>query len=413
MHSPTTAVPRPAHERGSEGPMNALRILDLGTMVAGPAAATFLSDFGAEVIKVEQPQGGDTLRGLGPFKDGESLWFQVEGRNKRSITLDLRQPEGQALLQRLVAHADALVENFRPGTMAQWQLGYEDLARINPRLVMLSVSGFGQTGPYSRRAGYDRMGLAYSGIMNITGYPDRPPVRVGVSLADYSTATFGAFALMMALYKRDVDGGPGQHIDLSMYEALFRFTDTLAIAYDQLGRVRQRTGNVHQAAAPGNNFATNDGRYIVLTISGDTVFRKLCQAMGRPELAEDPRYASHTLRFEHVETLNAAVAEWISGTDVTVLADRLQTHGVPYSLIMSVQDIFEDPHYRARESLVTVEHPRLGPLRMQGVVPKLSATPSLPPKAAPELGADNESVYLGLLGLARAEYDALRARHVI
>jgi crotonobetainyl-CoA:carnitine CoA-transferase CaiB-like acyl-CoA transferase len=393
--------------------MNALRILDLGTMVAGPAAATFLSDFGADVIKVEQPNGGDTLRGLGPFKDGESLWWQVEGRNKRSITLDLRQAEGQALLKRLVAQADALVENFRPGTMEKWHLGYDTLAAANPRLVMLSVSGFGQSGPFSQRAGYDRMGLAYSGVMNITGYPDRPPVRVGVSLADYSTATFGAYALMMALYKRDVDGGPGQHIDLSMYEALFRFTDTLAIAYDQLGRVRRRTGNVHQAAAPGNNFATKDGRFIVLTISGDTVFRKLCQAMGRPELADDPRHANHELRFEHVEALNGAVAEWIAATEVPVLCERLDAHGVPYSLIMSVQDIFEDPHYAARESLITVEHPRLGPLRMQGVVPKLSATPSLPPQPAPDLGADNEAVYMGLLGMTRNEFDSLRSRKVI
>lgn len=407
------AVPRPAAERATDGPMNGLRILDLGTMVAGPAACTFLADFGADIIKVEQPDGGDTLRGLGPFKNGESLWFQVEGRNKRSITLDLRQPEGQALLKRLVAQADALVENFRPGTMEKWNLGFDELAKANPRLVMLSVSGFGQTGPYSKRAGYDRMALAYSGIMNITGYGDRPPVRVGVSLADYSTATFGAFALMMALYKRDVDGGPGQHIDLAMYEALFRFTDSMACAYDQLGRVRSRTGNVHQAAAPGNNFPTNDGRFIVLTISGDTVFRKLCEAMGQPQMADEPRYASHTLRFEHIEELNAAVAAWIAATDVTVLADRLDTHGVPFSVIMSVEDIFADPHYRERETLVTLEHPRLGPLRMQGVVPKLSATPNLPPRPAPDLGADNEAVYLGLLGMERAEYDALRARKVI
>jgi crotonobetainyl-CoA:carnitine CoA-transferase CaiB-like acyl-CoA transferase len=234
-----------------------------------------------------------------------------------------------------------------------------------------------------------------------------------VSLADYSTATFGAYALMMALYKRDVDGGPGQHIDLSMYEALFRFTDTMSIAYDQLGRVRRRTGNVHQAAAPGNNFATKDGRFIVLTISGDTVFRKLCLAMGRPELADDPNHASHELRFENVETLNRAVSEWIAGTEVPELCQRLDAHGVPYSLIMSVQDIFEDPHYAARESLITVEHPRLGPLRMQGVVPKLSATPSLPPKPAPDLGADNEAVYMGLLGMSRNEFDALRERKVI
>src|ERR1017187_8683422 len=282
------------------GPLNNLRVIDLGTMVAAPVAGTLLADFGAEVIKVEQPECGDTIRELGPYLEGESLWWNVDGRNKKSVTIDLRQEKGQALLRRLVAKADALVENFRPGALEKWNSGYEQLAAVYPGLVMLSVSGFGQTGPFAKRSGYDRIGLAFSGIMAITGYPDRPPVRIGTSMADYMTATLGAFAVMMALYNRDANGGPGQQIDLALYESMFRFTESMTLAYDRLGIVRERTGNVHYGAAPGNNYETIDGRYLTLTISGDTLFKRLCHAMARPELAEVPAYATHKQRWEHI-----------------------------------------------------------------------------------------------------------------
>ena len=301
------------HEHGLKrsGPLSKIRVIDLGTMVAGPVAATQMADFGADVIKVEQPGTGDTLRGVGPFYEGECLWWQVEGRNKRSITLDLRQEQGQALLKRLVAEADVVIENFRPGTLEKWNLSYAQLAAVNPAIVMLSVSGFGQTGPYADRAGYDRIALAFSGVMGITGFPDRPPVRVGTSIADYSTAIMGAFAIMMALYHRDVNGGQGQQIDLALYEPMFRFTDTMVLAYDKLGRMRERTGNVHQAAAPGNTFQMKDGRFLIMTISGDVLFRKLCHALGRPAMANDPKYANHTLRWQHVQELNDLTARWI------------------------------------------------------------------------------------------------------
>jgi len=382
-------------------------------MVAGPVACTYLSDFGANVIKVEQPRTGDTLRAIGPFKAGESLWWNVEGRNKKSITLDLRQPRGQDVLKRLAVKADALVENFRPGTMDQWNIGYSDLSALNPRLVMLSVSGFGQTGPYAARAGYDRMGLAFSGVMGITGFSDRPPVRVGISVADYSTATLGAFALMMTLYHRDLCKGPGQHIDLSLYETMFRFTDNMVSAYEQVGTVRQRTGNVHQAAAPGNNFETRDKRFVVMTISGDVLFSKLCHALGRPKMAIDPRYATHTARFTHVEELNAIVAEWMASRDVSEISTALDAYGVPYSVVYTVEDIFNDPHYRARGNLIAVDHPVLGSLTMQGVVPKLSDTPNSAPRAAPALGAHNEEVLMGWLGMSRTEFDELRGSGVV
>ena len=393
------------------GALSNLRILDIGTMVAGPVACTFLADFGAEVIKVEQPGGGDTLRGLGPFKNGESIWWCLEGRNKKSVTIDLRQKEGQDLLLRLVAKADAIVENFRPGTLEGWNLGYERLAEVNPRIVMLSVSGFGQSGPYAKRAGYDRMGLAFSGVMGITGYPDRPPVRLGISVADYSTATMGAFAVMMALYHRD-RGGRGQHIDLSLYETMFRYTDSMVGSYSALGKRRSRTGNVHQAAAPGDNFETRDGRFIVLTVSGDTLFRKLCAAIGQPALADEPRFATHSSRFENVEELNAIVAQWMRSRDTADIRAILDIAGVAYSVIYTVEDIVEDPHYNARENIIGVEHPVAGMVQMPGVVPKMSGTPAAQPAAAPTLGAHNDEILKGLLELSDAEVDRLRAARV-
>ena len=411
--SEQTQAPQQVPKPPRSGPLSKLRVIDLGTMVAGPVAATLMGDFGADVIKVEQPGTGDTLRGLGPFYEGECLWWQLEGRNKRSVTLDLRQAEGQALLKRLVAEADVVIENFRPGTLEKWNLGYEQLAQVNPAIVMLSVSGFGQTGPYAQRAGYDRIGLAFSGVMGITGFADRPPVRVGTSVADYATATMGAFAVMMALYHRDVNGGQGQQIDLALYEPMFRFTDSMVLAYDKLGRVRERTGNVHQAAAPGNTFRMKDGRYIIMTISGDVLFRKLCQALGREEMADDPRYANHTARWQHIEELNDIAARWIEENEAAAVTAALSRHGVPYSVVLTVSDIFEDAHYAARQNLETVEHPKLGPLRMQGVVPRMLGTPAEPIAPAHDLGQDNEDVFQQLLGVERDEYQRLQAHGVI
>lgn len=401
------------HKPKRSGPLGRLRVIDLGTMVAGPVAATLMADFGADVIKVEQPGTGDTLRGLGPFFEGECLWWQVEGRNKRSITLDLRQQEGQDLLKRLIETADVVIENFRPGTLEKWNLGYAQLAQVNPNLIMLSVSGFGQTGPYSDRAGYDRIGLAFSGVMGITGYPDRPPVRVGTSIADYTAATMGAYAVMIALYHRDMNHGGGQQIDLALYEPMFRFTDSMMLAYDKLGRQRERTGNVHQAAAPGNTFETKDGRFLIMTISGDTLFRKLCHAIDRPEMADDPRYANHELRWQHVHALNDITAQWIQNNEVEHVTALLTHHGVPFSVVLTVSDIFEDPHYAARNNIETVQHPKLGPLRMQGVIPRMMGTPAEPIAAAPDLGQDNTDVYQGMLGMTLAEFQRLQDNKVI
>lgn len=393
--------------------LSGLRILDLGTMVAGPIACTLFGDFGAEVVKVEVPERGDTVRDLGPFVDDECLYWQVEGRNKKSITLNLREPEGQRLLCKLIEQVDAVVENFRPGTLESWGLGFDVLRKHNPGLILLRVSGFGQTGPYRTRAGYDRIGLAFGGLMGITGYPDRPPVRIGTSTADYQTGLLGAFSLMMAIYHRDVMGGEGQEIDLSMYESVIRFTEVLVPEYDRLGVIRERRGNKHFAAAPGEHFLTSSGRYVILTISADAGFQRLCHAMERPELAEDARYLTHTSRWRHVDELNRILAEWILAQPEDLLRSKLDDAKLAYSFIYNIEDIMNDPHYKARESIATVEHPRIGPVKMAGVFPRFAGRAPKPITPAPDLGEHNAEIYGEWLGLSAAELDALRGRGVL
>lgn len=397
----------------AQGPLAGIRVLDLGTMIAGPVAATLLGDFGAEVIKIEQPKGGDPIRSNGPQVEGEGLWWNVEGRNKRSVTLDLRQPEGQRILRDLAAQADVLVENFRPGTLDRWNIGYEALQAVNSQLVVLSVSGYGQTGPYSPRAAYDRIGLAFSGLLHVTGFPDRPPVRPGTAMADYQSAILGAFAVMVALFHRDARGGAGQHIDASLFESVFRFTDVLVTAYDKLGVARERRGNLHFAAAPGEHFETRDGRYLVITVSSDGVFRRLCEAMGQPGLAEDPRFSSHNVRWENIEAINAVVARWIRESPLSDVTAALDRNGLAYSLVYSAADIVSDPHYEARGSISTIEHPRIGPLKVQAPQPHLRGTPAPPLRPAPALGQDTHAVLAELLHLSSVDIDALRLKGVI
>lgn len=397
----------------AKGPLHGVRVVELGTMVAGPVSATLLGDFGAEVIKIEQPKGGDPIRQSGAIVNGESLYWNVEGRNKQSVTIDMRQTEGQALLRELVKHVDVLIENFRPGTMERWGCGYETLKAINPRLVMLSISGYGQTGPNAQLASYDRVALAFAGFLNITGYPDRPPVRPGTAIADYQTALFGAFGIMIALYHRDARNGVGQHIDASLYETIFRFTDTMITAYDKLGIKRNRTGNSHYAASPGDHYLMNDGRYLAMTIAANNVFRRLCVAMGKPELADDPRFATHPARVENYDGINGIVADFVRDTPVDKVLSALREQGVPHSLILSVEEILHDPHYAARESIATIDHPRIGPIKMPAVFPKLSETLPPPLRHAPLLGENTDEILVGMLGIPKAEVDALRDRGVI
>jgi crotonobetainyl-CoA:carnitine CoA-transferase CaiB-like acyl-CoA transferase len=397
----------------AKGPLSGIRVLEIGSMVAGPVSATLLGDFGADVIKLEQPQGGDPIRHSGPMLKGESLWFNVEGRNKRSVTLDLRKAQGQQILHGLVGHADVLIENFRPGTMAGWNSDYVRLKKINPRLIMLSISGYGQTGPNAPLASYDRVALAFAGFLHATGYPDRPPVRPGFAIADYQTALYGAFSVMMALYSRDARGGEGQHIDLSLYETVFRFTEFMITAYDKLGINRQRSGNMAAQASPGDHYPTSDGRYLALTIAADNVFSRLCTAIGRAELAVDDRFAQHAVRAKNYRAINDIVAEWIKSNTVDDVTERLKRNGVPHSLIYSPAEILDDPHYAARGSIETMQHPRLGPLKMPAPVPHFSATPAPPLQPAPLLGENTEEVLRDLLKMSAQDIESLRRAGIV
>jgi crotonobetainyl-CoA:carnitine CoA-transferase CaiB-like acyl-CoA transferase len=401
------------------GPLAGLRILDLGTRIGAPFAATLLADLGADVIKVELPGQGDFMRTIGPFVDDYSLFWAVEGRNRRSITLDLRKPAGQALLKRLVPICDAIVENFQPGTLEGWGLGYDELAAINPAIVLTRVSVYGQTGPYRDRPGLDRNGIALGGLMYITGYPDRPPVRPGVIVSDYLTGVFNAFAILAAIYERDrrarTEGAAprGQWVDLSLYESILRIMEHTLATYDRLGVVREREGNRLRNSAPLDNWQTSDGKYVCIIAAGDGLFPRLCRAMGREDLLADPRFRTMALRAEHGDEINGIVAAWVRERTSAEVQAILERHEVPCGVAYSVADIFADPHVQARGDIEGVDDPTIGRVRMQGVYPRFSRTPGAIRRGAPRLGEHNDEIYRGLLGLDEAELARLRAERVI
>jgi crotonobetainyl-CoA:carnitine CoA-transferase CaiB-like acyl-CoA transferase len=401
------------------GPLVGLRVLDLGTRIGAPFAATLLADLGADVIKVELPGQGDFMRTIGPFDQGHSLFWAVEGRGKRSVTLDLRTPAGQALAKRLVALADVVVENFQPGTLEGWGLGYDALAAVNPAVILTRVSVYGQDGPYRDRPGLDRNGIAMGGLMYITGYPDRPPVRPGLIVSDYLTAVFNAFAILSAVYERDrrarATGDPprGQWVDLSLYESILRIMEHTLATYDRLGVVREREGNRLRNSAPLDNWETADGKWVCIIAAGDGLFPRLARALGREDLLAEPRFATMALRAENGEEINGIVADWVKQRTAREVQDVLERHEVPFGVAYSVADIFADPHVAARGDIETVDDPVIGPVRMQGVYPRFSRTPGAIQRGAPALGAHNEEVYRGLLGLSAAELEALRAARVI
>jgi len=394
-------------------PLSGVRVLDLGTRVAAPFAATLLADFGAEVIKVELPETGDFMRSIGPFDDGYSLWWAVEGRNKKSITLDLRQARGQELLKRLVAVSDVVVENFQPGTLETWGLDYDSLRATNPDLILTRASVFGQTGPYRDRPGLDRIGIGFGGLLHITGYPDQPPVRPGVIISDYLTGVFNAFAIMVALYHRAVHRGGGQWVDLALYESVFRILEHTVVAYDRLGTVRQREGNRLSNSAPLDNWETSDGQFVCIVAAGDGLFSRLAKAMERADLLTDPRFASLQARVAHADAINTIVADWVKQRSAADVERILIAAQVPVTRVYSIADIFADPHYEARNDIVEVDDPSIGPIRMQSVYPRLSRTPGSIRRGAPRLGEHNLEVYSSLLGLSESEIEALRRDGVI
>ena len=404
----------PATERRPFGPIAGLRVLDLGNMIAGPITTCFLADFGADVVKVEHPELGDDIRNWPPIKDGRSLWWKVIARNKKLITLNLSKPEGRELLRRLLPAFDVVVENFRPGTMERWGLGYAELERINPRIIMVRVSGYGQTGPYAQRPGYGTVAEAMSGIPSFTGFPDKPPTFSAFPLVDALTGLFAAYATMLAVYERDVRGsGRGQALDVSLYESLFRIAEAQVIGFDQLGIVKQRKGNRMDEDSPRNAYRTADGEYVAVSIGSQRIFSRLARALGRPELSEDPRFGSLSRRVENGDVLDELLAEWFGGLPLAEAMRRLEAAEVVAGPVYDIRRIFADPQYAARGDIVEVADPDFGAVRMQGVVPKFSRTPGQVVHPGLARGAHNDEIYRGLLGLAADDLERLARQQVI
>jgi formyl-CoA transferase len=391
------------------GPLADLRVIELGQLIAGPFCGQLLGDMGAEVIKVEAPGVGDPMRAWG---QGLPVWWSVIARNKKCITLDLRVAEGQALLRRLVADADVLIENFRPGTLEKWGLGYAELASINPGLIMVRVSGFGQTGPYAQRAGYGSIGEAMGGIRYLAGDPDRPPSRVGLSIGDSLAATYACMGALAALHHRHLTGR-GQVVDAAIYEAVLAMMESTIPEYTEGGVIRTRSGAILPKIAPSNVYPTADDEMIVIGANQDSVFARLCDAMGVPELAQDPRYADHFARGEHQAELDARIASWTGTLTADVLLAALEAQGVPAGRIYRAPEMLADPHFAAREAIIDVPHETFTHLKMQNVVPKLSETHGRVRWAGPALGAHNREVYQGLLGLDPQAIQDLEARGII
>lgn len=399
----------------NEGALAGIRVIELGQLIAGPFCGQLLGDMGAEVIKVEPPQvdgkgGGDPMRNWG---HGEAkLWWEVVARNKKSVSANLRIAEGQEIVRQLITHADILIENFKPGTMEKWGLGPDVLHEINPRLIIVRVSGYGQTGPYSSRAGFGGIGEAMGGWRYIVGDSDRAPSRMGVSIGDSLAATYGCMGALAALHARERTG-KGQVVDSALYEAVLQVMESLVPEYMVSDHVRQRTGSILEGVSPSNVYPTSDGEYLI-GANQDAVFGRLCEAMDRPDLAADARYATHVARGDNLRELDAIIAEWTRTLTVEELEAKMIAHSVPAGKIYRAAEMLEDPHFAAREALVEMEHPRWGTYKMQNAFPKLSATPSSVRRRAPlEIGQDNAEVYGQLLGMTAEDMADLQDRKAI
>ncbi len=397
-----------------QGPLAGLKVLDIATIIAGPLAASLLADFGAEVLKVELPGRGDAIRALRPHKDGVSLWSKVVNRGKRGITLDLRRPEGADILKRLVREHDVLIENFRPGTLEAWGLGPDVLHEINPRLTILRVSAFGRAGPYAEKPGFARVADAMSGFLNLCGPEDGAPIHPGYPIADSVTGLFGAYGLLAALMElKDNPDAPGQVVTVSLFESMFRVLDFLAVEYDQLGEVRHRYGNRNPYAAPGNVYKSRDGKWITLAASAQSIFERLCHAIGKPDLIGDPKYADNVERLKHADDLDTIIAGWFAERDADDACRHMESFDVSAVRVRTIDELFEEEQIHANGMLVSVEDAELGTLRMQGVTPGFSRTPGAVSNAGNAVGDANDAVYRDMLGLSDKEMMALKDKGVI
>ena len=398
------------------GPLAGVRVLELGSLIAGPFCSKTLADFGAEVIKVEPPGDGDPLRRWRRMRNGVSLWWHVQSRNKKSVTVDLRRAEGQEIVRRLARDADIVIENFRPGTMERWGLGYERLSAENPGLIMLRLSGFGQTGPYRDQAGFGAVGESMGGLRYITGYPDRPPVRPNLSIGDSLASLHGVIGAMMALHHRNMNGGrangKGQVVDVALYEAVFSMLESTLPEFDMYGVVRERSGSNLSGIVPSNTYLSRDGQHVLIAANGDSIFKRLCVAMGRDDLGDDPTLADNAGRAKRAEELDAAIGAWAAKHDAVTLLAILDRAQVPNGKIYSIADIVRDPQYLARNMIRQFTLEDGTPLKLPGIVPKLSETPGDIDWIGPALGAHTDEV-LQAHGYEAAAIARLREDKVI
>ena len=393
-------------------PLQDLKVIELGTLIAGPFAARLLAEFGAQVIKIESPDGGDPLRTWRKLHDGTSLWWYAQARNKKSVTVNLKTQEGQELVRRLVKDADIVIENFRPGALEKWNLGWDTLSALNPGLVMVRLSGYGQTGPYRDRAGFGAIGEAMGGMRYVTGYPDRAPVRVGVSLGDALAAMYGVIGALTAIHHRAVNGGKGQYVDVALYEAVFGMMESMLPEYAMTGFVRERSGSALPGIAPSNTYICGDGDYIVIGANSDGIFKRFMRAIGRDDLADDPGLAGNAGRAQRAEDLDRAIGAWTAQHDIEYVLNTLEQAQVPGGKIYSIKDIVEDVHYQAREMIREFTLKSGDKIKLPGIVPKLSETPGDIKWLGPELGEHTAEI-LTQLGYDPAAQAALKQKGVI
>ncbi|WP_322050612.1 CaiB/BaiF CoA transferase family protein [Paraburkholderia bannensis] len=393
-------------------PLDGIRVLEMGQLIAGPFAGKMLAEFGAHVTKIEPPGVGDPLRKWRLLHDDTSVWWAAQSRNKESLTLDLRSPEGQDIARKLIAESDVLIENFRPGTLEGWGLSWDELHALNPRLVMLRVSGYGQTGPYRDRPGFGVVAEAMGGLRHLSGEPGRTPVRVGVSIGDSLSALHGVIGILLALRQRDQNSGEGQMIDVALYESVFNMMESLLPEYSVFGTVRQPAGSSLPGIAPSNAYRCADGKYALIAGNGDSIYRRLMELIGRRDLAEDPALAQNDGRVKQVERIDAAIAEWAANQSLDEVLAALNEARIPAGKIYDVSDIATDPHYHARDMILDASLPDGTPVKVPGIVPKLSATPGTVDSAAPTLGQHTDTV-LERLGIDQTTRESLRSRGII
>ena len=393
-------------------PLSGLRVIELGQLIAGPFASKILAEFGADVIKIEPPKTGDPLRTWRLLHEGTSVWWAAHARNKRSVTLDLRQPEGQEVIRKLAADADILIENFRPGAMEKWGLGFKELHAINPKLIMLRVSGYGQSGPYRDRPGFGVIGEAMGGLRYLSGEPGRPPVRVGVSIGDTLSGLHGVIGVMMALRHREQQGGVGQEVDVALYESVFNMMESLLPEYSKFGVVRQPSGASMPGIVPTNAYLCNDGRYALIAGNGDSIYKRLMEAIGRTDLATDPNLANNVGRAANAERIDAAISAFTEQHSLDFVLEAMNKAGVPAGKSYDAADIAHDPHYQARDMILDATLPDGSVVQVPGIVPKLSQTPGQITRPAPELGQHTAKVLEGL-GINAAQQADWKERGII